>query len=109
MAVENLLQRCTSKHGSRLKHTETKNIESESSSTGEGDNSLDKTATGKGTGKGKNKTNGKREDVIGAKGRKAMNDLDVNAAYCIDFIAITKDRQKMLKEQNRSHDKDDKK
>mmetsp|Transcript_3380 Transcript_3380/g.4258 ORF Transcript_3380/g.4258 Transcript_3380/m.4258 type:complete len:80 (-) Transcript_3380:595-834(-) len=63
MAVENLLQRCTSKrHGSILKHTETNKEEQQ--------------------------VYHKSTDELARKGKQAMGELDVIAAYMVDFNSI---------------------
>ena len=64
MAVENLLQRCTSKkHGSILKHKETTTEDSQ--------------------GQGR-----AQSDELRRKARQAMSDLEVIAAYLVDFTDI---------------------
>jgi len=66
MAVENLLQRCTSKrHGAILKHTETKKDDQQNQM---------KVAV--------------KTDETTRKGRQAMVDLEVISAYMVDFAQI---------------------
>lgn len=72
MAVENLLQRCTSKrHGAILKHTETN--------------------------KDDQQTNTKSLDELTRKGKQAMADLDVIVAYMTDFNDVLDELKRTLK------------
>ena len=79
MAVENLLQRCTAKHGQRLKHTlnETK--------FAEGDNSAEEHLA-----KIKDKE-------LKQKGANAIQHLDIIKNYMKDFAAITEAYRKKKK------------
>ena len=65
MAVENLLQRCTKKHGQVLKHTEASGVHSDT---------LDKI----------------KDKSLHAKGRKAVDSLEVLKNYMVDFKDIVK-------------------
>jgi len=69
MAVENLLQRCTSKrHGAILKHTETKKDDQPNQM--------------------KVVNAAAKADETARKGRQAMADLEVISAYMVDFQSI---------------------
>jgi len=68
MAVENLLQRCTSKrHGAILKHTETKKDDQQNQMK---------------------VVHAAKTDETARKGRQAMVDLEVISAYMVDFAQI---------------------
>jgi len=72
MAIDNLLQRCTSKrHGSILKHTETNKDDTQ--------------------------TAFKSIDELTRKGKQAMADLDVIVAYMIDFASVLEDLRRVNK------------
>lgn len=74
MAVGNLLQRCTSGiNGAILKHTETNTNEPIS------------------MGSGNVSTESEELDIV-SNGKKAMADLDVIAAYMVDFTGIVESR-----------------
>ncbi|TMW57072.1 hypothetical protein Poli38472_002997 [Pythium oligandrum] len=90
MAIGNLLQRCTSgMHGQILKHMEGSNAANASTTT---------TANGTAPGGGsesplkENKHESLSETEILQRGLKAMSDLDVVAAYMVDFTAIVQAR-----------------
>jgi len=78
MAVENLLVRSIAKHGQILKHTETRLSDKEQPGSGGHTKSS-------GT---ENQTANNADSEIAANSQKAMADLDVIAAYMVDFKAI---------------------
>jgi hypothetical protein len=78
MAVENLLVRSIAKHGQILKHTETRLSDKEQPGSGGH-------AKNSGT---ENQTANNADSEIAANSQKAMADLDVIAAYMVDFKAI---------------------
>ncbi|DAZ99406.1 TPA: hypothetical protein N0F65_005308 [Lagenidium giganteum] len=97
MAIGNLLQRCTSGvHGQILKHMEGSNAAAGAAATAGGqqasmpNESPSKSSSGS-SGSGTVNGNISEADVI-QHGLKAMADLDVVAAYMVDFTAIVQGR-----------------